>query len=397
MKKTSANKKVPWWVWIAGIDLLLLFVTWLEGYQIEIPYAWRLETFRLTHEMNLAAWWSGASLFALAMLSYASSFDVEEKLGRALRALALFFAFLSLSEIGSVHERLVALQYTAGMVAATALLAVIPLYAAAAALRRSETRRAGILLCVGVALIASVATQEVLEHAVDWAGLPYTLAALRGVFEEGTELLAMLAFFAALVGLRRGRGGNGFGAVVADLRHARFLGPLILAGLALHLVACLLVFPALDDIPRRGNPAIWFPVTINLLLAAHAYGFARDGAGHQRVVWRVAAAGFLLSSAALMGNLLILLPGVTLSVALPERVLFLYGWQAVFAASVLRERGVRAPFIIAGLAGAAVLVALHWSFAGDVGLMLLFYGLFVGGVALAMVSVRGARPGADRS
>lgn len=384
MKKTSANKNVPWWIWIAGIDLFLLLVTWLEGYQIEIPYAWRLQGFRLTHEMNLAAWWSGASLFALGMLAYEDCFSGETKLRRALLPLALFFAFLSFDEIGSLHERLVALQYNSGMALATAALAIIPLCAAAATLRRAETRRTGVLLCVGVGLIASVAIQEMLEHAVDWGSHPHGLAALRGVFEEGSELLATLAFFGAMVALRGNRGGNGLAAIVADLRRARFVAPLILAGLALHLAACLLVLPGLDDIPRRGNPGIWYPVVLNLFLFALAYWTARNGAGYRRVVWCVAAIGFLLASATLMGNLMILVPGLTMTPDLPTRLLPLYAWQALFAAWALRDRGVRPFTIVAGLAGAAVLALLHLRFADDVGTVLVFYGAFVCGCALAL-------------
>ena len=71
MKLAKLSKPIPWWFWVAGINLFLVFVS---AYQHTFPLPTLgeriLRQFDLGEEMKIAAWWSAMLLFSIGLLCY---------------------------------------------------------------------------------------------------------------------------------------------------------------------------------------------------------------------------------------------------------------------------------------------------------------------------------------
>ena len=164
--------------------------------------------------------------------------------------------FLSLDEIGSLHEEIAMVSEALGLGTWTLVLglgAALGVAVLTGILRLwqagGDDRRSLFLLLLGFGLLATVPVQEFVEHAVDWGGESSRLA-LRAAIEEGTELVGMLTLVAATA-LRFGRRDE-----------APFDG--IAARSNTVLTICVLAAPVAlgvtflyEDIRIHGNPAAW--------------------------------------------------------------------------------------------------------------------------------------------
>lgn len=392
------KKRIPWWVWIAGIDLVLLLLTAAERIRPGWPYLWRLiDTAPLTHEMNLGSWWSSMCLFAVALVCYELSATKQADFKMAWLGLAFIVALLSFDEIGSVHERLGLISPDLGrFLFAAGLLAVIPLYVVAKLFRHPETKTASVLICIAFGLFASVAGQEWIEKSLPWSQFPRWTRVLRPVVEEGTELGAVLLLFAAVVTQRGGPGRKSFQALVVDPRNVRSAAVPLLVGLALNAAICLIVLPNLTYAPgpSYGNPAIWYPAVLGVAISGAAFWIGRDSSRWMGAAWKMIAVGFLLSSAALMTDLLKLVPWTPLYLMpdLWSRLVPVYGWQTILIAWMVRKEYLGAAAGAITMALAVVLASLHFRFADQQGLVLLLYSVFACAVGLAVL--RGCNNGA---
>ncbi len=104
MNITKKLRLIPWWVWIVAVDLVLVFITIIKH---NLPDSlWGIyHHFDLGREMNMAAWWSGICLVALAFLAYELYSTNKDRTRVAWLILSLILFGLSLDEIGSLHER----------------------------------------------------------------------------------------------------------------------------------------------------------------------------------------------------------------------------------------------------------------------------------------------------
>ncbi|WP_299819444.1 hypothetical protein [uncultured Jannaschia sp.] len=250
-------------------------MTWQEW---SSNLTWHLD---LGVENNVAAWWSGALLAACAFFAsdgYARFRHDDRPAARAWLAIAAILLFLSADEIGSLHERLSLLGKAlnlgswALLLPLGALLGSAYVWSAIVLSRRGDAERRRVLvLSLGFGLLASVALQEFIEHAVAWESP--AAKALRRVVEEGTELAGMLV-------LLRVTSGNSF-ASEERLPFQSFFDALKPLGMIVLFAAPLLVAVTLwlPDHGMRGRPSDWLAAVMFLgagaLAARHAV-FSRE-------------------------------------------------------------------------------------------------------------------------
>ena len=384
------NKRTPWWVWIVAGHLCLLTVTGLGILDPDWPYLWRLRlTMRLTHEMNLGAWWSGICLLAVGLISFQLSSTKKTEFRRSWLALALIATGLSLDEIGSLHERLLGNKVIFYGTVAFGILVILPILRNF--VKNPATRKTGIQICIAFALFVLVAAQERLEHYIDWSLFPIWTSAIRAMLEEGTELVGILLLFTAVVSQLDDDKQRSFQILVADLRYAPRLMTIVFACLFLNLAACLFVLPSLADIPRRGNPGVWYPVAINFLLFCTTF-WIRKTNRTERVVWQIVSGAFLISSATVMVDWLMLLPGYQQFLNdIAKRILTLYIWQGLLIFWLLRAKYIDVRRCAITLASALVLITLNLSFSDHENFLLIFYSIFLTILSSVIFStIRGA-------
>ena len=255
-----------------GACIFLLIITFAIGVLGPLPGPeWQ---FNLALENNLAAWWSGMLLAIVALFAAdgaALHGNRETGAARAWLLIAGVLLFLSLDEVGSLHERLAlfgkgvgvgrwGLLLPLGAVLAVSLVwAILLLYRAGGAQRQCMWP-----IILGFCLLGSVAIQEFVEKTVEWNG--DLTKAIRLVVEEGTELVGMLILLRTamvnsdeLMGSRVPRGATLFTAF------NEYRKPLLVTTLLLALALVPLTM-SLED--NRGHPADWLSATIFLAAAA---------------------------------------------------------------------------------------------------------------------------------
>lgn len=180
-------------------------------------------------------------------------------------AIAFLFSFLSFDEIGSIHERVGNLVIGREAYLATALLAGMILTFATFVLWKNNTnRRTLVLLLVGIALLASAAPNEYLEHHIHW---PEYLIGPRIAFEEGLELSGVLL---CLIGITSYQ--PAYPAQEVDRariwKRGRSTGlqKVLLVGLVFHIGMAWMAVHAIE-IGFRGNPAVWYFMAVFYFLA----------------------------------------------------------------------------------------------------------------------------------
>jgi hypothetical protein len=240
----------------------------------------RLYIFNLTSENNVAAWWSGA-LLLIASLHAFDGFkrwrESEPLAARGWLALSAVLLLLSADEIASIHER-VHQFLPGGKWGARLPFALILLWMLGyglLALWRTPSQRTKVwAIALGFTCFATAAVTEFVEHRVVWEGWA---ARLRGVWEEGIELLGMTILLGVCMRNSRGlfdpvdrRAFPVFEGVCLPRRVALPIGLVVAVPLAW-------VTARLPD-QGRGHPADW------LTVVAFAFGamvvarpFLRDG------------------------------------------------------------------------------------------------------------------------
>ena len=260
-----AASRIPWWAWIVAGDAVLLgLMLFGELLPRSAVAAHVFPFFALQHEMNLAAWWSGAQLFMGALIMYerASAGDARER--GAWAVLAVVSAGLSFDEIGSIHERLGHRSWQPLFLVAVPLVVVLA-WALWRLVRVPGRRLAVLLIVLAYGLFAVVAGLEYLEsvvHRIAPRGLGLEL-------EAGLELVGFLLLLFAAIG-RRPPGASGLRAVIPDPARLAYLPSLLTANLLAYPVLAVAIVPRFTDLYVRGNPAVWYPSAVFALLACQA-------------------------------------------------------------------------------------------------------------------------------
>jgi hypothetical protein len=260
----------------------------------------------LQHEMNLAAWWSGAQLFLVALVMWERASCGYPRERAAWGVLAFVSAGLSFDEIGSIHERLghrswwpllfVAIPLATGVGWALFRLAGMP-----------GRRMAVALIVSAYGIFGAVAGLEYLEsvvHQTGYYGLGLEL-------EESLELLGFLCLLLAAIG-RRPAGASGLGAVVPDPGRLAYLPALLTAGLVGYPVLAIGIVPHFTDLYVRGNPTVWYPSAVFALLACQAVVARRDADAAHRRAWGLLGVLFLAASIGAVFPLVNLTPNIHL-------------------------------------------------------------------------------------
>ena len=272
-------------VWFGGIVLVNVALLVVTFFRYDFQHAGALgpfwQLFNLSSENNVAAWWSGMLLFFVALHSFDGFCLYRTERPAASRgwlALSLVFLALSADEIASFHERMhrfIGLGFWWSLLPFAVVLAALflgGLYLVSSD-RDQRGRAAGLFL--GCLVLGFVALQERWEHTLNWGDW----RALRGVLEEGTELVGMSILLLTCMANTRGIFRPREPAVapvfegVVRLRMpitllATFLAPALALGTA-----------SLDDL-QRGHPADWLAACLCMMAAiAVTGGFLRDGKG----------------------------------------------------------------------------------------------------------------------
>jgi hypothetical protein len=283
------------------IDLFLILSYLVLKSQPQLP--WIVEIIKnqidLTRENAAGVWYSGiillfTSVAALWCFKMDSQNGKQEKFQAVLRLgwlpIAGAFAFFSLDEMGSIHERLDKIFpqafffYTGGKTGWVTVLwpvmvIVFGYFMCFFWFHLSKHRLSQMLALVGGSLLVAVPVQERLEHLIAAAG------AKRGIYlgalEEGSEIfgttLILVAFLEFALFRSRSESGNREFAPLERPRASltidfdqRFIGYFYvsLAVLAAGSFLTALYFvPQLEDLGHRGDPSAWFPA-VTLFLAA---------------------------------------------------------------------------------------------------------------------------------
>ncbi len=299
--------RVPWWAWMVAGDAVLLGLMLFGRLLPRSPVtAYVFPFFALQHEMNVAAWWSGAQLFmgALVMWERAAVGDARERAAWAV--LAVVSAGLSFDEIGSIHERLGHRSWRPLFLVAAPLVAALA-WALFRLVRLPGRRLAVLLIVLASGLCAVVAGLEYLESVVG-------RIAPRGLgleLEEGLELVGFLLLLFAAID-RRPAGASGLVAVIPDPARLAYLPGLLAAGLAAYPVLAVLIVPRFTDLYGRGNPTVWYPSAVFGLLACQAVKVQGRADLSRRRAWGALAGIFLAASIGAVFPLVNLAPNIHL-------------------------------------------------------------------------------------
>lgn len=293
---TSLQEKLfslAWWKWIVVINTFLVTATVLKQYEIYLP-GWK--QFDLAKELNFAAWWSGICLFTAALLSYETFCNKKDNTKTAWLIISMVLLGLSWDEMGSLHERIFAGSWANYIPYAFIGLAMLTYALIRLFLKKETTQSAFLILCAFI-LFGSVALQEYIEHALAWA--PW-MSGIRVGVEEGTELLGtLLCLFAIVPHTRQAQTSHqaqksySLLAALPNPLRMKYLFEITLGGLAIHTATSFWVLN-LADRSWRGNPALWFPVAIYVLMSFAAAKQGINRFARQRVVWLSLSASFLM-------------------------------------------------------------------------------------------------------
>lgn len=245
-------------------------------------------------EQNLATWFEGACFFLVAVLAF------ERSLGPgpvwAWRGLSVLGMGLSLDELCSIHERSDLLFKPIGLDdQSLALLpfaipaGLIALVSLAGFFRGGEKPRAR-QLAIAFALLGSVVFQEKLEHKLHLE-IPAALAPVRGVVEEGTELVGV--YF--LLKIVLAPGASVLEALPSLAAQRRLLAPAAVIG-ALAVPSLIYVGWATRVMQYgRGIPMAFAPFAFLMLVGLAALRAARDGQERRAVLVALGLAALFFS------------------------------------------------------------------------------------------------------
>ncbi|NVE94898.1 hypothetical protein [Altererythrobacter lutimaris] len=268
---------------VVGVSATLVLITYYITANPEtVPLEWQ---WNLRWEHNFAAWWGGSLLLLTALLTFDNALGAPNvKLKRAWLTLACIILFLSLDEVGSLHERMgsISKSLDAGRWALAIPLALVIAYLSIRSgltlLWHGGRERLQILIIgIGFAVLLSVAFQEYVENAMDWRGSEWR--PLRAAIEEGSELLGIsIVLFAVSLPFWQ-RPGATLDSVKAHATPAM-------------IAAIILVLPflaiSMDTDPQKGEPSDWLA---SALLLGTAFLWAKRAWTHGPVIGSLALAG----------------------------------------------------------------------------------------------------------
>jgi hypothetical protein len=292
---------------VTGGDAVLVGIMVLGPLLPQEPISFHIfSLLALQHEMNLAAWWSGAQLFLVALVMWERASCGYPRERGAWGVLAFVSAGLSFDEIGSIHERLGHRTWWPLLFVAIPLVAAVG-WALFRLVRIPGRRMAVALIVSAYGLFGAVAGLEYLESVVGETGY-YGLGL---ELEESLELLGFLCLLFAGIG-RRPAGASGLGAVIPDPGRLAYLPALLTAGLVGYPVLAVGIVPRFTDLYVRGNPTVWYPSAVFALLACQAVATRRDADPAHRRAWGILAALFLAASIGAVFPLVNLTPNIHL-------------------------------------------------------------------------------------
>ena len=277
-----------WWKWVLFIDIVFIFITIFFSYNQNLLI---LQYFSLNGELNLAAWWSGVSLLVSALLSYELFCLKEAQTKWSWLIISILLFSLSLDEIGSLHERLIlnySDYYSYGSIGILLLS-----YSLTKLSLNIDSRQTAFYILLGFVLFGSVAFQEYLEKAIDWTDW---LKGIRAGVEESSELFGI---FLCLIGISlRKRKQNKSYSLLAILPNTRLmnLSAILLCGLAIHFFASFWM-AQLSDLPKRENPALWYPSALLLILFCDSLCSLLNSPRKEQKKWFFFSLAFFLLSA----------------------------------------------------------------------------------------------------
>jgi hypothetical protein len=272
-------KLMNWRTLILAVNLLLILDTGVFPYVHDGSLKWRLLVYlSLAGEMNIAVWWSSSLLLLSGLVSYhISSWDVDSK--HAWVTMSFLFFFLSMDEIGSIHERVGNLSVgtvayiVIAMIAGSALM-----YSIWVLWKNKSDKRGLLLLLLGIALLVTAAPNEYLEHHLDW---PSYLTGPRTAFEAGLELLGA---FVCLSSIARFDSVNEIRNLGLSSSEKKRTGNILIAGFVFHL-GMAWISAHYIEIGFRGNPAVWYFMAVFMALAIFFLLKAANVAGANFIIY----------------------------------------------------------------------------------------------------------------
>jgi len=371
-KKGRKINLPKWWGWILAIDLGFITATTLISYLPSSVAGGFLHYFDLAFEMNVAAWWSGVSLFALALLAYQFASTWQDRARPAWILLSILLLLFSWDEIGSFHERAGGIQRLVPFMVLFALLVAIVL---GWLFLFRQTRRACVLIALGFAAFGLGIFQEYLEQSLlmpDWT------KGLRVGAEEGTELIGMFLILCGIVVEQNRRGWpEPASRIFPNPQSLKNLPILLFAGLVIHLMASV-ILGTMPNQDQRGNFAVWYPAAIFFLLACL---FAWRQLSNRAAKW---TGGWLLPAYFLLNSVAAIYLVVPRPQAQVLRFLgpfgnfyFFYAGQLIVLAIVwlyIYEMGSKKNLLVFGLLG---LLLFLGCLTGELALQFAISGLYV--------------------
>ena len=293
------GKSKPAWKFVVGIDLFLVFSTFLLIHVYDKPHLWRylwrfLAPLNLGGEMNISVWWSGITLALAGFIAYEIFCDDAARSRSAWLALSVILLGLSIDEICSIHERVdnqtLSLMFKS-------IIIFLSAYSFFKLLKDVGTRGSAKLIIAGFLCYGLVVGQEHIEHAITW---PHWLLGVRLALEEGTELLGTLLILLGVVPNRKTDlpTSSLFSVVPLVPNPSNFKGlrAFLFIGTGLGAAVSLLVFPLLSDVGKRGNPSVWYPSILYLLVSCALFWEAQKTISSPTAMPYSLSILFLLSS-----------------------------------------------------------------------------------------------------
>jgi hypothetical protein len=272
MKTKIANLNRTSWIVVIAISLILVVLTVIRHSMPDSLLEQILSIANLASELNFAVWWSAAALLLSSLLAYErfSTLTTNRRTWLVLSAALLVLAF---DEIGSIHETMnLLVRIIVGSLGIISIAwALWQLY------RDPETRRTALLIFVSFGLFGSVIFQEIAEFYVQW---PPALGGIRSGIEEGTELVASVLILYALSQLSVKQTPYLFGQIIPNPFAMFGLRQILPVFFVTHLIFVTFFIHYLTIDIYLGNPAVFYPLALLLLVACAVYWKYVDSAGN---------------------------------------------------------------------------------------------------------------------
>lgn len=301
---TRSQAALPWWTWVVAIHVFFVWMLYIGIFEAGWSGSNRVKfaPLSLAHENNIAVWWAGVGMLIPGLMFFARGLreDIVVRDRVMWISLALVILGLSLDEVGSLHERVAIIGGWWALLPFGLIGSAAFAYGVARMLRTPGLRVTAILVLTSLLLFFTVA---VLEHLESLRFFEAGMARMRLVVEEAIELTAgFLLILSAVLAFRR-LDGIAFNriSITTPPRSLPWLDVLLFLALVGHAAAAMLLTPDVRT-SGRGNPEVWYPMSVFLLVAFH-YLHVPSSLSDRPWVARLIALVFVVLSAAQMQNL----------------------------------------------------------------------------------------------